>query len=147
MPSLFRIGLLAAALVAAAAAAPNGPAARSAPTASSPVSAERAVYAKLDDALDFVGAPRVDAKGALTWRSVAGDDSGSIVCKHLAAGRFSCSWSARLIQSYAGTVEVTYSGDVARLSFTKSSCANPKGKGLSQTDLCSADPVPGMPGY
>jgi hypothetical protein len=114
---------------------------------SSRVAAERLVYAKLDASLDFVGATRVDSAGALTWLSVAGDDSGRISCTSSSTARFDCSWQAKLIQSYTGTVRVTYRGHASHLAFTRSTCKNPSAKGVSYPDLCAIDPVPGMPNY
>jgi hypothetical protein len=110
------------------------------------VAAERLVYGDLDQALDFVGATHVTASGALTWLSIAGDDSGTISCQRLSAGHFRCHWSAKLIQTYKGSVRVIYQGPVRRMSFT-TSCKNPSAKGVSYPDLCAIDPVPGMPGY
>jgi hypothetical protein len=113
----------------------------------SSVSAEHAIYAKLDDALDLVGVPSVNSAGALTWHAVADTDSGTIHCAPQIASQFRCEWNAKLVQSYQGTARVTYHGRAARTVFTSSTCENPTSKGIALPNLCAIDPVPGMPNY
>jgi hypothetical protein len=114
----------------------------------SKVSAERVIYAKLDNALDLVGAPHVDSAGTLTWLAVADTDSGTISCVVQAAGQFDCEWTAKLVQSYRGSARVTYGGHHAvRAVFMSSTCKDPVTKGISLPNLCADDPAPGMPDY
>ncbi len=107
--------------------------------------AERAIYNTLDNALDFVGSVRVGSNGALHWLSVAGDDSGQILCTPVTVTRFSCSWKATLIQSYRGTVRVAFHKQSPQLVFLNSTCVNPHHPGVSYPNLCALDPVLGCP--
>jgi hypothetical protein len=108
------------------------------------LAAERLIYDQLDPPLQFVGATRTTASGALAWLSVPGDDSGNIACMRQTPTFFKCEWTATLIQSYRGRATVRFSKHVSQVAFFDSTCVNP-GKGApGYPNLCALDPVPGM---
>ena len=114
---------------------------------SSQLTAEHLIYDELNAALNFVGPLHTSSSGALSWLSVAGDDSGTIACSELTTTAFKCNWRASLIQSYNGKVKVTFSKHAPAVVFSSSVCTNPKTKGADLPNLCALDPVPGMSGY
>ncbi len=138
--------LLVAALVVGGVLVGTGVATGSGLSSSKPseLGAERAVYQKLDAALDFVGPLRVGSGGSLVWVSVAGDDSGEIACSASGARAFACRWNAKLIQSYRGRARVVFGSRLPAVEFISTTCTNPKSPGVSYPNLCALDPVPGM---
>jgi hypothetical protein len=110
----------------------------------SQVGAERIIYRRLDAALNFVGPLRVGSDSSLLWVSVGGDESGKIACARSEARRYSCRWTAKLIQLYRGRARVSFGSRAVAVVFASTTCTNPKSPGVSYPDLCALDPVPGM---
>lgn len=110
------------------------------------VQAERSIYSALDAAAYFVGATMVARDGAVTWSSSDAGESGVILCQRRSSVEYTCSWRARLVQSYAGKADVRFHDNEPAVSFLQTTCANPKAPGVHYPNLCQLNPLPGMSG-